>query len=371
MADPDPWTDAKMAENDGRGFASPPDELHDRVGGRIRARLLLHASRGWLTVGLVVLTWAALVGLTQLPGVDLPGAMGASDPASTLFQALVGSIITGVTIVVTITQLVLSQELGPLNDQRQRMDGAMDFRERVEDLLGVPAAPPEPSAFLRAIAETIDDHALALRDAAAEQLDHDDLDDRPSWEEVHEYAELVLDVTGEVGEELRGAQFGTFAVVAAALDLNYSWRIYVGRRLARDEDSPLHDDEHGASREHLDALLELLALFAPAREHFKTLYFEWELSNLSRRILVLAGPALVTAMAALLLLDSPAPPAGTTFGIANAIWFVTGAATISITPFVLLASYIVRIITVAKLTLAAGPFILRETNRSHEIEWGA
>ena len=360
-----------MADNDGRGFASPPDELHDRVGGRIRAWLLLHASRGWLTVGLLVVTLAGLVGLTQLPGVDLVAAMRDADPSSTLFQALVGSIITGVTIVVTITQLVLSQELGPLGDQRQRMDGAMDFRERVEELLDVPAAPPEPSAFLRAIAETIDDHALALRDAATAQLERKDLGDRPSWEEVHDYAELVLDVSSEVGEELRGAQFGTFAVVAAALELNYSWRIYVGRRLARDEDSPLHDDEHTDTRAHLDALLELLALFAPAREHFKTLYFEWELSNLSRRILVLAGPALITAMAALLLLDSPGPPAGTTFGIANAVWLVSGAATISVTPFVLLTSYILRIITVAKLTLAAGPFILRETNRSHEIEWGA
>ena len=360
-----------MADNDGRGFASPPDELHDRVGGRIRAWLLLHASRGWLTVGLLVVTLAGLVGLTQLPGVDLVAAMRDADPSSTLFQALVGSIITGVTIVVTITQLVLSQQLGPLGDQRQRMDGAMDFRERVEELLDVPAAPPEPSAFLRAITETIDDHALALRDAATAQLERKDLGDRPSWEEVHDYAELVLDVSSEVGEELRGAQFGTFAVVAAALDLNYSWRIYVGRRLARDEDSPLHDDEHTETRAHLDALLELLALFAPAREHFKTLYFEWELSNLSRRILVLAGPALITAMAALLLLDSPGPPAGTTFGIANAVWLVSGAATISVTPFVLLTSYILRIITVAKLTLAAGPFILRETNRSHEIEWGA
>ena len=359
-----------MTDRDGRGFASPPDELHDRVGGRVRTWLLLHASRGWLTVGLVVATLAALVLAAQLPGVDLPGAMGASDPSSTLFQALVGSIITGVTIVVTITQLVLSQELGPLRDQRQRMDGAMDFRQRVEELLGVLAAPPEPSAFLRAIAETVDDRATALLEAAQEQLDRDDLDDRPSWEEVRDYAELVLDVSGEVADELDGAQFGTFAVVAAALDLNYSWRLYVGRRLARDEDSPLQDDEHAACHETLEELLELLALFAPAREHFKTLYFEWELSDLSRRILVLAGPALVTAMAALLLLDSPAPPVGTTFGVANAVWLVSGAATISVAPFLLLASYILRIITVAKLTLAAGPFILRQTNRRHEIDWG-
>ncbi len=245
--------------------------------------------------------------------------MVASDPASTLFQALVGALITGVTLVVTISQLVLSQELGPVGDQRQRMEGAIDFRSRVEEELGVPAAPPEPSAFLRAMAETADARTDRLRDLADAALADDASEDaRPNWEEIRDYAELVADAAGPVAEDLDGAQFGTFAVVSAAMDFNYSWRLYLGRRLLHDPDSPLTDDEHADAREELQHLVDLMALFGPAREHIKTLYFEWELINLSRQILLVAGPALVVAIAALLLLDAPSPPAGFTLGFQNA-----------------------------------------------------
>jgi len=39
---------------------------------------------------------------------------------------------------------------------------------------------------------------------------------------------------------------------------------------------------------------------------------------------------------------------------------------VSLVPFAILLSYILRIITVTKRTLSIGPFILRETDRSHE-----
>lgn len=356
-------------DQDGRGFASPPDDLQSRIGGPLRNWLLLKAPRPAVTWLLIALTFAAIVAATHLPGVDLVAAMTDSDPVETLFQGFVGAIITGVTIVVTITQLVLSQELGPLDDQRQRMDGAMDFRDKVSELLGVPATPPEPSAFLRAMVEKVEQHADRLGKVAEDNRDAADPDVRPAWEEVMDFADLVTSITSDVADDLDGAQFGTFAVVAASLNLNYSWRIYLGRRLLHDQDSPLQDEEHTDVREHLEDLLELLALFAPAREHIKTLYFEWELINLSRRILVFAGPALLVSVAALLLLDSPAPPSGLTLGVDNAVWFVGAAVTIAVSPFILLASYIIRVVTVAKLTLAAGPFILRRTNRQHDIDW--
>lgn len=361
-----------MSDKTERGFASPPENLRDRLGGRLRTQVLLRMHRLTLTAVLLGATFVALMLATKLPSINLFEAMVAADPVSTLFQALVGAIITGVTLVVTISQLVLSQELGSVGDQRERMEGSIDFRSRVEEELGVPAAPPEPSAFLRAMAETAHDRAENLRSLADQALANGPSDDdRPSWEEVREYAGLVADVAQPVAEDLDGAQFGTFAVVSAAMDFNYSWRLYLGRRLLNAEDSPLQQDENEDAREELDHLVAIMALFGPAREHIKTLYFEWELINLSRQILIAAGPALLVSMAALLLLDAPSPPAGFTLRFQNAAWFVAGAATIAITPFALLASYMLRIVTVAKLTLAAGPFILRRTNRRHEIDWGA
>lgn len=352
-----------------RGFASPPDRLDERLG-PVRAWVLLHAGRETLALLLLAATLALLVGATLLPSVDLVAAMDQGDPVTTLFQALVGSILTGVTLVVTIAQLVLSQELGPLGDQRQRVEGALDFRERAAELLDVPAPPPEPAVFMRAIAERTSDHAERLAELAAAELDDGDGDgERDRWREVHHYTELVRSITDEVGEELRGTQFGTFAVMAASLELAYSYRLYYGRRLLGDEDGPLQQEQHAAARAELQHVVELLALFAPTREHIKTLYFEWDLINLSRRILALAGPALVVAVAALLLLDGPTPAGGSTMGVSNAAWLVATAATVALAPFALLASYVLRIVTVAKLTLAAGPFVLREGIREREADW--
>lgn len=57
-------------------------------------------------------------------------------------------LVTGTTLVVTVSQLVLSQEDGPLGDQRQRMSDAMDVRtymsELIEDVVS-----NQPSAFPR------------------------------------------------------------------------------------------------------------------------------------------------------------------------------------------------------------------------------
>ena len=57
------------------------------------------------------------------------------DAVETLFQALVTAIITGVTLVLAVNQLVLSQELGSLADQRDRLRGALDYREDADDFV--------------------------------------------------------------------------------------------------------------------------------------------------------------------------------------------------------------------------------------------
>jgi hypothetical protein len=43
---------------------------------------------------------------------------------------------------------------------------------------------------------------------------------------------------------------------------------------------------------------------------------------------------------------------------------VSAATALSLAPFALLGAYVLRIVTVTKRTLAIGPFVLRETDRS-------
>lgn len=120
---------------------------------------LMDANRLLVTAGLVVvifvsLTLASLANLSPVRVIQQR-----HNVQFWLFSPMIGAIITGATFVVTITQLVLSQELGPLGDQRERMQGSIDFREDVENLLDIPISPPNPSSFLEAIIDGVQTYA--------------------------------------------------------------------------------------------------------------------------------------------------------------------------------------------------------------------
>jgi hypothetical protein len=103
-------------------------------------------------------------------------------------------------------------------------------------------------------------------------------------------------------------------------------------------------------------------MFGPAREHVKTLYFQWALINLSRMILYASIPALAVS-GIMVGIVGPSTFPGVTLGVDDVI-LVTGVAFgVTILPFMLLVSYLLRILTVAKRTLAIEPLILRDSQR--------
>ena len=321
--------------------------------------LLLDANR-WLVAGILsAVLFFTLVAAGLVHPVPAQTLLTTGDPVETLFQALVTGIITAVTLVLTLSQLVLSQELGAAGDQRDRMTGALAFREDVADTIGTGVSPAEPSAFLRSLVRATGEQARDIE----ETMDADTL-----GEELTELLSTYLDsITGNadaVTDQLEGANFGEFDVLKAALNYNYSWKLYAGRRISESYGDQLSE----TVTERLDRLNRTLELFGPAREHFKTLYFQWELSNLSRTLLYVSIPALAVTISSLLFLN-PADFAGLSLGVANSLFLVSAAVTVSLLPFTLLLSYILRVVTVTKRTLSIGPFILRETDRSVDIEW--
>ena len=355
---------------DGLDESAPSDRMGGRIpGNRLKVWLLLNANRRLVAAGLLVAFFAALVILGALDPVGIRSAMGSDDPIETAFQGFLTAIITGVTLVVTINQLVLSQELGAVGDQRERMEGAMAFREDVEDVLERSIAPAEPASFLQAIVDATRVRADDLSEATSDATD-DERRDR-----VQAYVDSLTENATSVRERLEGTQFGTFEVLFTALDYNYSWKIYEARRLRYEFDGD-GDAEAGPAAEGaeavddaLDRVIEALELFGPAREHFKTLYFQWELINLSRAVLYASIPALVVATGMILYVDNPSSVPGVTLGVDNLVWVVSAAVTVALLPFALLLSYILRIATVAKRTLAIGPFVLRETSRTADVDW--
>ncbi len=336
---------------------TPGDTMRGRVpGSRLRLWLLLRANRWGVTA---VALSALFVGLVAI-GTLAPTPFSTGDPIETYFQALVTAIVTGVTLVVSINQMVLSQELGALGDQRERMEEALQFRSEAADTVDAPVSPPEPAAFLRALVDATRSRADALENAVEDNPD-DEFRTR-----TRDYADSLREHADEVGNQLEDTQFGTFDVVFAALDFNYSWKVYEARRLRAEHADALDDDAESA----LDAAIETLETFGPAREHFKTLYFQWALIDLSRAMLYAAAPALLVA-GSMVLFVNPGSVPGATFGVDNITWVVAAAGTVSLIPFAVLFAYVLRIATVAKRTLAIGPFVLRETERTDDIDWDA
>ncbi|WP_255682122.1 hypothetical protein [Natrinema sp. SYSU A 869] len=107
---------------------------------------VLDASRLTVT-GL--LTIASFVLLTVFGALDLPlkSILSETDTFETLFQTLTGVLITGMTLVVSVNQLALSQEFSSLGRQRERMDRSMSFRKESEREFQW-TGPPEPDRFL-------------------------------------------------------------------------------------------------------------------------------------------------------------------------------------------------------------------------------
>ena len=337
---------------------TPSDRMGDRVAGsRLKQWLLLEADRWFVTGLLLGIVFCVLVGVgTLTPGGA--AAVRSGDPVETLFQGLLTATITGVTLVLTLNQLVLSQELGAVGDQRDRMDGAMTFRDDVATEIGTPVSPARPAQFLRALVDVAGKRAVALRDTAPET------DDPELRAEITDLTDSLTDNADQVSVSLDGARFGSFGVVSAALNFNYSWKIFAARRINNRYDDSLSSDASDA----LDELLEVLKLFGPAREHFKTLYFQWELINLSRQILVASVPALLVSVVMIVFFNA-ANYSGAVVGVDTAVLAVAATTTLALLPFLLLIAYVMRIATVTKHTLSIGPFILRETNGVSEVEW--
>jgi hypothetical protein len=282
-----------------------------------------------------------------------------TDAVGSLFGSVVIAIaiVTSVTLVLAISQFVLSKEIGSLGEQRNRMQNAVNFREDVESASEIGPSPSAPSAFLRALVEATEVKAEMLANAVVENDDPNE-----ATQALMSYADGVIDHSEKVTNKLRGAEFGSVEVLLSVLNYNYSWKIAAARKLRHDYGDSISE----ATDATLGELLEMLRYFGPARAHFKTLYFQWESINLARSLLYTALPSLALAAYMILMFD-PMAVADITIGINTSLLVVSTVFVVTLAPFALLLSYLLRILTVAKRALTPGPFILQESELSDDI----
>lgn len=330
--------------------------MRERVGEtRLKIWLLISANRWLVTVLVLAGTYVSLLVLHVL-GPSTSQKLVTTSGVASLFGSMVIAIVTSVTLVLSISQFVLAGEIGSLGEQRERMANEMEFREEIETTAGIGVSPAEPSRFLRTLIKTADTRAKGLNEAVTESSASERL------EEIVQYTDGIIEHSQIVTDDLAGAEFGTFEMLLPILNYNYSWKVFAARTL-RDEYAESLSEE---ADEAFDDLIEVLRFFGPAREHFKTLYIQWEIINISRGVLYGAMPALAIAGYMMLEFDASLIP-GTVFGISTAYLVVSFLYVLTFIPFAVLLAYVLRVLTVMKRTLSIGPFILRETEQLENI----
>ncbi|WP_267639747.1 hypothetical protein [Haloarchaeobius amylolyticus] len=309
----------------------------------LRHSVLLEADRRLVAGAFVLLVFGLVLALGVL------GIIGTAKGSAVIpvFGATITGVFTIVSVVLSINQLVLSRVLGSPGEIAEKMDGSIDFRERIEDRSDVSAPPTDPAEFTRLVVDTLQDRAENLESGIAES-DDEDVDDA-----VTEFASDIEDYADGVDEKLdeRGAE--TFDVLSAVMMDNYSQNMRSARHLREAHADALSE----SARSTLEDVRGLLRAVGVTRQYLKTLYVHQELARLSRLLLYVGAPSLL-AMALVVLayaLSTGPPVAGTALLVV-----VAAALALGFAPFAVLFAYVLRIATIARLSASIGPFTPKE-----------
>ena len=329
------------------------ESLRDTVPGRLLGRVgrwfLFDGNRWWVVALLtgVIFVATVLVGTFGPVSAQRFLSEGVS-PANALVE-LLKSIVSIVTIVLSINQLVISPQLGPVGDQREAFEDTMTLRKEVERRTDVAVAPVAPSEFVRTLLVSVGDQAAAVRERAGETGEPRD--------EAVRFVDDLRRETDTTLDRLDGAEFRRFEMVPATMGMDVSGRIQEARRLA--------DEASEAERAALMETVRRLELFATARAYLKTAYIRSVYVSFSQALLFIGFPALLTAFYASQIYDPSVFP-GETFGVENRLWFVSGAVTVTLLPFTVLISYVSRLATLSQSTVFVGPFVAGGRDRPRE-----
>lgn len=322
----------------------------ERGGKPVRNRL--HELVLWLLVD--VPRWITIVGLaatvyltTMVVGVFGPVSVDqyliSGTPISDAYIELQPGLITAITIVLAINQLVLSPEFGRLGRQRNRLNDVLSHRHDVEETADVIGSPTDPSGFLRTIVDAVREHAHELESGTAQ--------DSEVGRRVRELFDGMDDDLSPVGDGLERRPFGSIEMLGAAMHLEtapYIHELHEFKRMYRESLS-------GDQLRTLDDLEEALEDYIIAREYFRTLYLQVQFIKFSKAMLLTGLPALVVAHYAIGLIG-PEAMTGSTLGVRNLLWFESGTFAVAMLPVVVIVSYVARIVTLGETSIFISPF---------------
>ncbi|QLK25226.2 hypothetical protein HYG81_14155 [Natrinema zhouii] len=310
--------------------------------GRLKQWLLLDGNRFAIAASIAA-TFGAASLLLSISGL---APIADAQPLFYAFSGLISGNFTLITVVVSINQLLLSQELKSPGELESEIQQTVDYREEVEAVSNR-TAPAEPSGFLRLVVESARRDAQRLGGTTVGSLPADTRD------EIDEIVTELTDEFDRIDGLVEESDSGIFNTLSTTLETNFAHeiqRLETARRAHGDEIPAKTDDA-------IDDLLDRLREMDIARQYFKSVYLQVELSRLSRYLFYAGVPAVGTAIAALFVMTvASGPPFGRPV---RAVLFPLAIA-VGVFPLTLLLSYILRTATVTERTAAITPFTTPE-----------
>ena len=307
--------------------------------------LLLEGSRLLVTGALLLMVFLTVLTVGSMWTFRMQQLLTETSAVQTLLNTLLGGVILLVSIVASISAIVLSYDITSLNDQEERIAAAMEFRQDVGRLSESRHSPTDPGSFLRLMIEVMRDRSEAVASRAHES--NSEFDD-----EIREYAESVRRTVDRLDQSIEDIGRRKFDALWRGLEADYGTHLNRSRELMLAENSQF--SERG--QDQFEELVRAVELFGIGKEYFKTLYYAREISKLSRTLLLISLPAILVTSSAILAIDAQVFPKFWLFGLPPLLTFVAFVFTVSLAPFAVLTSYMLRVATVAIRTASAGPF---------------
>lgn len=264
-------------------------------------------------------------------------------PLFYLFGGLVGGNFTLITIVLSITQLVVSRQLGTPGEIRDHIESTNAYRDDVKESVDVDVAPATPTGFLDVLLRSSADSIETVRGNV------DSVTDGEARTELLATVDDIQPRVEYVRSLLDRSDVDVFHALSAALRTNYSEEMHRLQELQAE-----HGDAYPrsvlAGLDDLDARLRQIDV---ARQYLKTLYIQNELSRLSRYLLYVGVPAILVSILLLKMFSAPPTAASESSALVDP---VTLGITVAMAPLSVLFSFVLRLSTVAQRTAAITPF---------------
>ncbi|WP_227353020.1 hypothetical protein [Haladaptatus salinisoli] len=266
-------------------------------------------------------------------------------PLFYIFSSLISGNLTLITVVVSINQLLLSRELKSPGELRSQIDSIVEYRTKVEESAGE-VAPVQPLGFLKLLFQNTRQEAQRIGGLVIER-------ESEARDEVESLVTPLTEHLDEVDKTLDDPEMTTFEVLSVTLTTNYANEINRVRRIrsAYEDDLPPH------VYDALGRLVDHLQRIDIARQYFKSVYLQSELSSLSRVLFYAGIPAEAISVAALLTFTKTA---GGALQPALERLLLPVVVGVGFLPLAVLFAFILRTATVTQRTTATIPFTTME-----------